>query len=392
MVAPVAACGTSGSSPTPTPPPTPPHDAAPRALTAVPAHVDPPLEAGPPHPTQLAVGSNHACARMSDDTLRCWGSNDWGQLGDGTVLANPLVVTPALAGVVEVSAGYGFTCARLRDRTVRCFGNALAGEIGVPSPTEPERNHSIPTPTEVPGLTDAVQLGSTHKHTCAVRADGTVVCWGDDSRGELGDGQRRAIVGPVQVVGLDGVTQLGIGPFTCARRVDGTAWCWGLDRSLRAAPLPGVAGVAEVAMGYLVGCVRGDAGAVRCWGSNDSGQLGRDGDEGVPAPVEGLVAARAVAVGATHACAIVGDEVQCWGAASINPGFATSCLTVTAHAGGGGGAPAQWEYCATPTAVPGVEAPIAIASSDRRMCALTRAHEVLCWGDFGEDQPTRAPL
>ncbi|HVV88807.1 MAG TPA: hypothetical protein VHE35_37445, partial [Kofleriaceae bacterium] len=386
----LGACGTSGTTAAPPPVAPPPVDAAPARLTPVPARADPPVEPGPAHATQLAAGANHVCARMSDDTLRCWGGNDWGQLGNGTVELTKDVVTPALAGVVEVSAGYGFTCARLRDHTVRCFGTDDEGELGVASPTEPDANHAIPTPTAVPGLTDAVQLSSTTKHSCAVRRDGTVACWGDDRYGELGGAHRSTGPGIVQVAGLDGVTQVAAGDFTCARRVDGTAWCWGTNMTPAARPVAGLSAVAELAMGELFGCARDDRGDVTCWGAGDSGQLGHaDGEP--QAPVAGLHGASALALGSDDACAIAGGKVQCWGADWVNPDFPAACLRLTAHTGGGG-APAQWHYCPTPAPVRGITAPVALAAGDAHVCALTAAHDVLCWGQDGTPRPTRVPL
>jgi hypothetical protein len=384
--------GACGSKTRQAPPPPPSKDAAPPTLTAVPAHEDPLVEAGPAHATQIAVGYGHACARMSDDTMRCWGSNDFGELGAGTLLVATKQATPAVTGVVEVSAGYGFTCARLRDHTVRCWGNALDNEIGVASPTDPAVNHSITAPTVVPGLTDAVQIGSSLKHSCAVRADGTVACWGDNTYGQLGDGAEKPTLGPVAVEGLDGVTQIGVGDFTCARRVDGTVKCWGTNTGLTPQPIA-VKDVVEVRTGNLLGCARDGAGVVSCWGADDSGQLGRADDaiaSNVPAPVAGLTATGRIAVAGTHACAIAGAQLLCWGDEAINPGFASDCLRDTHHTGGGG-SPAQWRYCSTPTAIAGITDPVDVGTMARFACVLTATHAVLCWGD-GAATPTAVEL
>lgn len=390
-----ASCTKSG--PKSGPPPV--DDLKPAAIvpgrTAVPAHVDPAKESGPARATQIALGDNHACARMSDDTLRCWGGNDWGQLGIGDVNQTNRVVTPLVTGVVEVAAGYGFTCARLRDLTVSCFGNALDGEIGVPSPSNPDENHSIASPTLVPGVNGAVGIGSGMKHSCVVRVDGTVSCWGDNTYGLLGDGTTKSPrSGAVQVKGLDGVTQIGVGDVVCARRVDGTAWCWGSNTTATAQPVAGLSNVVEAAGAPLGACVRDDAGGVKCWGPNDSGQLGRDAHdlaaEDKPAPVKGLVGVTSIAITQTHACAIAGKELVCWGADWISPSFPAACLKNTAHTGGGGGSPAQWKYCAAPTPVAGIPEPIATDVSPNQACALTRAGEVWCWSPH--NKPARIAL
>src|SRR2546421_12273139 len=89
-----------------------------------------PRPAAKARPTQLSVGANHACARMSDGTARCWGDNSESQLGDGTALARSGAVTPPLTDVVEIAAGESFTCARRADRTVWGWGWNAYGELG----------------------------------------------------------------------------------------------------------------------------------------------------------------------------------------------------------------------------------------------------------------------
>jgi hypothetical protein len=130
-----------------------------------------------------------------------------------------------------------------------------------------------------------------------------------------------------------------------------------------------------VAAGGLVSCAV-VGGVPSCWGPNDSGQLGRDSEDAT-APVQGISGVRAMAVSSMLGCAIVGAGVECWGAEQAAP-FAKSCLRMTAHTGGGGGSPAQWPYCATPTMVTGLTDPIAVSAASSGACAIA-GDAVTCW-------------
>jgi alpha-tubulin suppressor-like RCC1 family protein len=313
---------------------------------------------------QLAASSyGHTCALMSDETIRCWGEDP------------AHVVTPPLKGVVQLGVGDAQSCALLRDHTVSCWrGDAK--------------------PEKVPGLTDAIALAAGDRISCAVRAGGTVGCWGSDGE-NLGDGKEAAHAGVVQAKGLDHVTAVAVGSFACARRDDGTVWCWGMNQAALPAPIAGAKDVVEIAAGNLQACLRGKDGGVRCWGFNDSGQLGRgDGTEGKedlfkdPAPVKGVSGATAVSTSQDHACAIAAGKVWCWGAEKSNPSFPESCLKMTTHHGGGG-APAQWKYCAVPTVVAGVKDPVAVTASQGGACAATKSGEILCWSGRGPMQTIR---
>jgi alpha-tubulin suppressor-like RCC1 family protein len=80
---------------------------------------------------EIAAGGYHTCARLSDGTVRCWGHNEYGQLGDNTQTSRLVpVAVSGLSGVAEIVAGASHTCARLSDGTVRCWGNNDYGQLG----------------------------------------------------------------------------------------------------------------------------------------------------------------------------------------------------------------------------------------------------------------------
>ena len=114
--------------------------------------------------SSLSVGYSHACAVISDGSLRCWGLNGGGQLGDGTTTNRPTPVTVAgIATATQVSAGYQHTCARLSDGTVMCWGQNNEGQLGIPNDPPWTR----PSPLQVPGISTATQVAAGRSHSCA---------------------------------------------------------------------------------------------------------------------------------------------------------------------------------------------------------------------------------
>lgn len=181
-----------------------------------------------------AKNAAHTCALLKDDTIKCWGDNFVGQLGIGsTEDKNIPTIVPDLTNVVSVSAGGGNTCALLNDNTVKCWGFAWNGQIG-------DGTNMIemkPTPTSVVGLDDAIAL-SVGGHTCALLSDETAKCWGTNFYGELGIGTSQMgddTYGgkdkPVSVLGLSGVSSISVGGYyTCAILKSCSVMCWGQNQ------------------------------------------------------------------------------------------------------------------------------------------------------------------
>ncbi|HEU4405381.1 MAG TPA: hypothetical protein VFS43_08845 [Polyangiaceae bacterium] len=161
---------------------------------------------------QISVGGNHACARLVDGAVRCWGANGYGQLGYGTTtnvgdderpdqLAAPVDLGGAKA--IDVGAGYYHTCALLAGGAVRCWGFNASGQLGYGN----TNNLLAPGPALDFGGARAVQLAVGNNHACALFDDGFVRCWGDNGYGQLGygntenigDGEPPAAAGAVEV-------------------------------------------------------------------------------------------------------------------------------------------------------------------------------------------------
>jgi alpha-tubulin suppressor-like RCC1 family protein/tRNA A-37 threonylcarbamoyl transferase component Bud32 len=192
-----------------------------------------------PHFARGTAGFGFTCAIMADSTVRCWGTGEEGGggasgHGDGPVTIREAGGAP-LAGVVDVHARRGHACAVLRDTTVRCWGDGSAGELGTGLFQDSETATTVVASPGGPPLRGVRAVRAGWAHTCALLAEGTVLCWGQNDFGQLGTGRAREhSPTPVPVVTgpsgarLRDVRALGVGSFAaCASRTDGTVLCWG---------------------------------------------------------------------------------------------------------------------------------------------------------------------
>jgi alpha-tubulin suppressor-like RCC1 family protein len=184
--------------------------------------------------TAIASGDGHVCALLSGGSMRCWGRNNQGQLGRGTFdddtrsEGEPELFPAPVAGLDgarAVAAGYEHTCA-LRGGSVVCWGSNTKGQLGNGTNVDSAR------PVAVTGLTGAAAITAGGEHTCALMEGGSVRCWGSNSDGQLGSGRSAGemVVStvPVPVVELSGVTSIAAGyGHTCALLSDRTVRCWG---------------------------------------------------------------------------------------------------------------------------------------------------------------------
>jgi hypothetical protein len=177
----------------------------------------------------IAAGDTHSCARLSDGTVRCWGANNYGQLGNGTTTGSSTpVAVNGMTAAVEIAAGGKHNCARLSNGTVNCWGLNGYGQLGNGSTTT-----FFSAPVVVSGMSTAIDIAAGANHSCAVLSNGTVNCWGDNSYGQLGNGTSGGISRtPVAVSGISTATAIVAGgTHSCARLSDGTVRCWGRNNS-----------------------------------------------------------------------------------------------------------------------------------------------------------------
>lgn len=250
-----------------------------------------------------------------------WGSNDSGQLGDGSFSDHFLPEELDLDGVVDLHGGREHVIALLGDGTVRTWGRNNQGQLG--DGTLSNRN----SPLEVTGLSDIVAVSTGHYHSLALRDDGTVWTWGYNAFGQLGDGTTTRRTSPVQVSGLTNVTQIAAGrDMSYAIRGDGTLWGWGLNSSGQLGDGTTVQRTTPVRVGSLTGVVAVtggrdhglavvSSGAVWGWGDNNYGQVGDGSTTDRTSPVSiGLAGAVDVIAGAHHSFALLGNGgVRSWG-------------------------------------------------------------------------------
>ncbi|HVI03303.1 MAG TPA: RTX toxin, partial [Enhygromyxa sp.] len=191
--------------------------------------------------TQIVSGFAHTCALLDDASVRCWGIANNGQIGYGNGNTIGDDETPASAGPVNVGgpvaslgAGWYHTCAVLESGEVKCWGKGNEGRLGYGNVAW---IGLVNTPASV-GFVDvggtAVKVDGGTAHTCALLTDGSIRCWGWGARGQLGygnvtnvgDNETPASAGAVEIGGL-AVDIAADGNHTCAIRDDGRVLCWG---------------------------------------------------------------------------------------------------------------------------------------------------------------------
>jgi alpha-tubulin suppressor-like RCC1 family protein len=247
---------------------------------------------GPSAPAlAIATGGNTACAVTWDRRLACWGYDNAGQLGRGFVSgtgANPRPeAVRELTRVVDVAVSNNTVCAARDNGTVWCFGLAGSGQHGNGGMGDSS------VPRQVANVQNAINVEGARggDSFCAIRADGTVACWGTNASGQLGDGSTTLRNTPVAVSGLTGASHLAIGDnHTCAALTSGAMSCWGNNGSSKlgdgtttqrntpvavlASPGVPLAGVLDVATQASTTCALQANGNVSCWGLGTSGQIG----------------------------------------------------------------------------------------------------------------------
>lgn len=331
-------------------------------------------------------GWQHQCAVMSDRTVRCRGFNNFGELGrgegvpgvgpEGAYAPAPVL---GLTDVVEVvSTGFFSVCALRLDGTVWCWGNNHTGLIGVGHnldvhcPNPPGDVECRLQPTRVSTLTDVVDIAAASFSVCAVRADGTVWCWGNPV-GRAGERSET----PVRVERFSDVTRLSINNLGwIATFRDGHAE---VGTRFESARLDDRVEVFSGGIGFHY-CARMPDSSVRCAGFNDRAQLG----DGTGAEVDftlqpptwpEVCGVRSGASGGWHSCAVLADRrVSCWGDVYSS----TNDMDVDRCPDGG-----PSDRCTLhPTLVEGVDDVDRLYAGAGSTCAIRLDHSVWCWGSL----------
>jgi alpha-tubulin suppressor-like RCC1 family protein/cytoskeletal protein CcmA (bactofilin family) len=337
----------------------------------------------------IASGGMHTCAILSNGTVNCWGTNDNGQLGNGSTAASAAPVSVSgLSDAVQIVTGYAHSCARRSTGQIACWGANESGELGDGSTT------ARSAPVTVTGISDAVQVAAGHDHTCARRSSGQVVCWGANATGQLGNASSANSSAPVNVSGVGDAIDIGTGyGHGCALRGSGVVVCWGAnwygelgngtttgninsgDNVGNNVPVSvtGLSGVTQLGIGGLHSCARLSSGSVSCWGANWYGALGNgtENDATTPVSVSGLSDAVTVYGGLLHTCARRSTgQLACWGYNAYGQIGNSSYLDAL-----------------SPVSVTGMSnASAKIALGDNHSCAVDGVGDVYCWGDASGKQ------
>jgi alpha-tubulin suppressor-like RCC1 family protein len=360
---------------------------------------------------EVSAGGDHTCVRTTGGAAKCWGSA-YRMLGNGTINTSgtPVDVVGLSSGATQLDTGFGglgHTCA-LVGGEIRCWGSNYYAQIG-----DGSGRYWAPTPATVPaaGKTWAA-LAAGGSFTCALTTAGAVYCWGDLSK--VGTGQLEYTTRPV--AGARGVKKLSLAAtYSCALKTDDTAACWGRnmdsdDVTLAPAPITSVAGpLSDVAAGENHLCVLTPAGVVKCLGNSSDGQLG-DGNwaSSSPQPAQpiNLLPVTALVSGSMYSCALeIGGSVKCWGKATVLAGGTTWQDNFTPRQLTGLGSVAQLQGGREFAAICGIQtnktAKCYYAPTDGQYaildlpfagvldaarawahgCAVSSAGGVKCWGD-----------
>ncbi len=361
----------------------------------------------------LSAGASHTCVVTRAHTVKCWGDNNGGELGNGTIggsSAAPLDVvnlTDAVSVSTSLDGPFSATCAVTQSGAAKCWGGWKPGA-------------TAPAPEDVAGLTSGVISVSPSGGVvdgCALMSPGSVSCWGpfgpppstatglpsDIVSMALGGYDQTGCVrtasgtvscfnfsggqasGVSAISGISGASQLSCGSTHCCVVVAGQVKCWGFDQYGQlgdgrpaAKPLPvplkiaASANAAQVAIRSDGGCLVTKAGAVQCWGeSNTSGQLG----DGTTQNRVGLIDVKGLSAGVTHlasaetsTCAVTSTGVVCWGEGPLGNGIHNSSVPVAVSGLSSG----VQSICAQEY------------DTSTGYCAVDAAGAVQCWGsNFG---------
>ena len=309
----------------------------------------------------ISVGQDFACSLVVG-SVRCWGDNSQGQLGQGDFsVQNSLVNVIGISDAIAISTGSQFACALTSSATF-CWGDNSSSQIAAGTSDQATR---VPVAFVTP-----VAITSGSNYSCALLQDASVKCIGDNSKGQ--SGVLSSSITPLTVTGRGAAVEVSAGTdTTCVIDTNNNLNCWGVLKP----ELPSGSKYSTVAVGDASACAVGSDSKVYCWGSNSAGQLGDGSNRSstVPVVVTGFGTRKVnhISAGFRHFCASTEDGlIFCWGDNSKDQLGYTGIDSKTAVAVGGVGTATN------------------VAVGDYHSCALLGSKEVICWGDNAKRQIT----
>ena len=271
---------------------------------------------------EVAAGYFHSCGITPDGKLWCWGADDLGQLGDGINGGDKNIPTRVTSDVnwKTVAGGGTHTCGIKTDGTLWCWGKNDFGQLGIETQDE-----SLSLPTQVTSESGWALISAGCAHTCGVKTDSTFWCWGRNDSGQLGIGTTDSGQNlPAQVTGGSGWVSVSTGCLhTCGIKTDSTLWCWGNNYagqlgnnnwSSEKIPVSVNANFSLVSGGstHTCGILKDDS--LACWGENENGQLGDGSGDNQNTPTQIRTGFATVSAGSSHTCGTTTNgNLCCWG-------------------------------------------------------------------------------
>ncbi|MBT7820436.1 MAG: hypothetical protein HN606_01015 [Euryarchaeota archaeon] len=354
--------------------------------------------------TTIAAGTYNGCAILENQSMVCWGDNEYGQLGDGTTTGSavPIYVNVAANETpVEVTVGQVTACALMESGNIYCWGSGYYGKMGNGEPWNDDYVNTEMRQVLLPEGQGGQTVSISGGHICTILNNGDVYCWGRGNQGQLGYGgtSNRNIPAKVNLPGQRSAIAISTGTFmTCAITNDGMGYCWGENdegqlgngttNSRQMTPVevlfPSGYTPVSISAGDDFACALMDNRKVMCWGENNDGRLGQGplatDDETTPVWVsmENSETAHFLDIGTKSACMILdSEETKCWG---------------TNEEGQIGQGDTDVDYYSTPTEVNGSHDFVALSINSDTICAITSNAEGYCWGDNEAGQTGRGSI
>ena len=274
--------------------------------------------------SKISAGYSHTCGLLTNGTAMCWGSNGNGQLGDNTTISEKYPQSIANYSFLDLFAGYLHTCGILTNGTAMCWGDNYYGEIGDNTTTE----RDVPTPILGDYNFSGIFIRGQY-HNCGLLVNGSVVCWGDNRYAQLGSGTSGGQSPlPMTVTGGYNFSKLSLGFYhNCGILTNGTIMCWGDNRfgeigdnttTIRPSPVPVYGGYnfTQIFSGAGHTCGLLTNGTAMCWGFNNHGQIGDNSTTNrlVPVPVYGGYNFSSISTGQFYSCGVLTNgSAMCWG-------------------------------------------------------------------------------
>ena len=295
-----------------------------------------------------SLSNRHSCALNQTGNISCWGDNEYGQLGDGTVgkeydyISVPVGVV-GISDATAISAGRGYSCALHQTGTISCWGSNWYGRLGNGQSKGNWEDTSADSsvPVGVAEISNAIAISAGQQHSCALHQDSTISCWGRNYLGQLGN---RQSTGDWEDISADSSVPVGV---------------------------VGISDAIAVSAGNLHSCALHQNGTISCWGDNNFGQLGNGtgGNRGdmssVPVKVESIDDAIAISTGSFHSCALhQTGTISCWG------------YNISRQLGDG-----ARNNSLVPVKVESIDDATAVSAGEDHSCALHQTGTISCWGD-----------